>query len=94
MVVSWLPTWALILTLIILFIKDEYKNNKEKKMKSLLKYPEGTEWELTKKHKETEAGTIVRKMADGGYETQNDGNYTYFWWDEVEDKPNWKLIEK
>ncbi len=37
----------------------------------------------------TKVGTKVREMSDGGYETE-DEYYTYYWWTEIENNPNWK----
>jgi hypothetical protein len=41
----------------------------------------------------TKVGTTIREMSDGGYETE-DEHYTYYWWTEIENNPNWKRIDK
>lgn len=41
----------------------------------------------------TKVGTTIREMSDGGYETE-DEDYTYYWWTEIENNPNWKRIDK
>jgi hypothetical protein len=60
---------------------------------SASEYPENTSFILVKEYDGgPKLDTIVRKMGDGGYEEES-GDFTYYWWTDIELNDNWKLYD-